>query len=160
MRFSLVIILLLATCATGFSQSGFETLKNKFRGSENVFSFSTSGLFARTALWIGGERDYKDAIKEIVRVRFITIPKSAFAEKKVTVNGFKKVLEKSNYQELTTIKDHGDNITLYLEEGKKNKHNRYFLLIDQDSEVVGLEIKGYINEKELLKHANLSHNQY
>jgi hypothetical protein len=161
MRSTILILFLLVSSISAFSQfSGFQTLKNKFGGKNEVFSITTSGFFARGVLLLAGEHDFKSAIKHIDQIRLITIPKPAFAQEKVTVNGFKKLLAKDSYEELTSVRDHDDEVTLYIQSGKRSKHNRYFLLVEGNSEVVAIEIKGYIDPKFMLRESDLSYNNH
>jgi hypothetical protein len=137
----------------------FQTLRNKFGGRENVYSFAASGFLARTVLWVAGEHDYRDAIKSIKTFRFITIPKSAFAEQKVSIKGLKKLILKDSFDELVSVKDHGDNVTVYIQEDPKQKNNLYFLLVDDGNEVIAIEIRGYIDPSVLKDDNHLSYNQ-
>jgi hypothetical protein len=127
----------------------FQTLKNKFRGQENVLSFSASGLFARTALWLSGEHDFRDAIRNVKSVRLITIPKQRFEEAQVTVGGLRKLAREDSFEEMLRMRDHGDDVTILVKNGKKQKLNRYFLLLDDSYELVAIEIKGYIDAERL-----------
>jgi hypothetical protein len=155
---TLVFLLLSFTFVAAQSES-FQTLKDKFTGSDNVHSFATSGFFARTVLWMAGEHDFNKAVRDIRSIRLITIPKVAFSEQDVTLNGFKKVVRKDSFQELANVSDHGDEVTLFMQPATKNKSNRYLLLVDGDSEVVAIEIKGYIDPNVMLKNSSISYHQ-
>jgi hypothetical protein len=154
-RFMKSIVFILMLCATGslFAQSeSFSTLRNKFRGEPNVVHLNANGLLAKAVLAMAGERDFKKSIKHVRSVRLVTVPKESFKNAEVSVPGFRNILRKDSFVELTTIKDHGDDVSLYLQEAKKKKHNRYFILINEDHQVTGIEIKGYIDPSELAKH--------
>jgi hypothetical protein len=154
MRTSLLFLLLIICSLTASAQSeSFATLRNKFRGKPDVVYISTSGLFARAALMIAGERDFKRSIRHIRNFRLVTIPKNAFTEEAVTVNGFRHVLKNDSYVEMTAIRDHGDDVWFYLQEGKNKKQNKYFILIDDDNDVIGIELKGYLDPQELTKRS-------
>ena len=137
----------------------FQTLKEKFSAEDDVFAIGTSGFFARTILWLGGEHEFKKSIKSIHRVRLITIPKPAFEKHGVTVNGFRKVLAKDSFESLAQIRDHGDDISVYIKSGKRDNNNSYFILVENDHEVVAMEIKGFIDPERLLMHSQLSYNK-
>ena len=156
--FTLILALTCCSFLATAQYSSFQTLRNKFGGKEDVFSISTSGFFARTVLWMAGEHDFRKAIKDIHQIRFITIPKKAFREQKVTVAGFKKLVLKDEYEELTSVRDHGDDVTLYIQTGKRDKNNRYFLLIDEKDEVVAMEIKGYVDPDFMVHQASVAYN--
>jgi hypothetical protein len=150
------LILVVTACVSSFSQSnGFEILRDKFKGKDDVFCISTSGLLARGALWISGEHDFKRGIKDIDAIRLITIPKTAFQDEKVSLKGFKKILAKADYEQLTSIRDHDDDVTLYMQSGKRNS-NLYLLLVDSRDDVVAIEIEGYIDPQLMLRQSSLS----
>lgn len=156
---SLVVACLLVISGANVSQAqAFETLKQKFAGENNVFSISTAGFFARTILMLGGEHEFKKTIRDIERVRLITIPKAAFRNQHVTVNGFRNVLAEDSFESLMRIRDHGDDVSIYLQPGKRTDRNRYFILIENDQDVVAMEIKGYLDPERLIRHSQLSFN--
>jgi hypothetical protein len=159
MRITILALLLIAISGiTGYSQTSvYQTMKNKFSDSEDVFAFSTSGFLAKAALWVAGEHEFTDAIGEIDQIRIITVPKAAFEKQDVTVKGLKKLITKSSYEVLTSIRDHGDEVTLFIQSGKKERNNRYFVLVDSADDVVGIEIQGYIDPEILLRKSELSY---
>jgi hypothetical protein len=77
-------------------------------------------------------------------VKFITIPRSEFAAHHVSIQGFKKVLKQDAYQELAFIRDEGEEVSIYLREGNNNK-NTYFVLVEEEQEVIAMELKGYLD---------------
>lgn len=158
MKSILTTLFLALTISTSFAQSdSFMNLKEKFSDQEDVFSFGTSGFFARTILWMAGEHEFTEAIKEVKSIRLITIPKTAFENESVTVNGFKKVLLKDSFEELANVKEDGDDVTIYLQ-STKSKTNRYMILVEEKDEVVAIEIRGYIDPNLLVKNKELSFN--
>ncbi len=160
MKYIASVLIIFITVSTAFCQSeSFITLKNKFHGSDNVHSFATSGFLAKAVLWMAGERDFRDAVKNIKQIRLISIPKREFEANDVTLNGFKKILRKDSFEELATVRDHGDDVTLYLQTNKQVKNNRYFLIVDDESEVIAIEIKGYIDPDVMLKNSQYSSNK-
>jgi len=150
------IILSLVITTSALTQSkSFLTLKEKFSNGKDVYSFSTSGLFARTILWMAGEHEFNDAIKSIKNISLITVPKSAFKSEGVTVSGFKKVLREDSFEELVRVKDHGDDVTMYIKP-TQNRNNRYIILVEEYDEVVVIELKGYVDPDFLLKNESLT----
>jgi hypothetical protein len=107
---------------------------------------------------LGGEHEFKKTIVDIERVRLITIPKSAFRKKHVTVNGFRNILADDSFESLMRVRDHGDEISVYIQSGKRTDRNRYFILIENDHEVMAMEIKGYIDPARLMRHSQLCFN--
>jgi hypothetical protein len=155
---SIAVVLTLASVLSVQAQSeSFQTLKSKFSGYEDVHAFSISGFFARTALWMAGEHDFNQGIRQIRSIHMITIPKSAFDNEHVTLNGFKKVASKDSYQELLQIRDHGDDVTLLIQHATKNRGSRYLFLVDSENEVVAIEVKGIIDPELIMKNSNLSY---
>jgi hypothetical protein len=145
-------LLLIAIVAGAHGQSkSYRILREKFQGNPNVFSFSTSGFLARTALWMAGEHDYTEAVKDVQKVRLTVVPESAFKANRVTLGGFKKIAKKDGFEELARVKDHGDDVTLLLQSPSGKKANRYLLLVDSNSEIVIIEITGYVDPSILLK---------
>lgn len=141
-----ITFLLITTFSANSQQNGFQTLKNKFKGEENVVTLSSSGCMIRTILLLAGEHDFKKAIKDVDRLRLITIPKSEFEDQRVSVNGFKKVLSKNDYEMLGSTIDHGDQVTLYLQSGEKHQEH-YLLLVENSDEVIAIEINGEIDHR-------------
>lgn len=149
---ALLLLSLLFTGAIAQSKS-YQLLREKFQGESNVVSFSTSGFLARTALWIAGEHEYTDAIRDIRNIRLSVIPGEAFKTNNVTLKGFKNLAKKDGFEELAHVKDNGDDVTLLLQsQPKSGKSNRYLLLVDGGNEIVIMEITGYIDPTILLKH--------
>jgi hypothetical protein len=119
-------------------------LKDKFNDQPDVHSFSFAGWMGRLVLRMADEHEFKDAIKHLQHVRFIEIPKAEFAAQNVSVKGFKNVLLADSFQELAFIRDNGEEVTIYLREGNNHK-NHYFVLVEEEQEVVAIELKGYLD---------------
>lgn len=143
----LFIAALVITTASTFAQSNsYETLKDKFKNQPEVHSFSLSGWMGRMVLNMAGEHEFRSAIKDLQHMRIITIPRSAFLNEQVTVRGFKKVLKQDSFEELAFVREEGEEVSIYLREGNNNK-NHYFVLVEEEQEVVALELKGYLDPK-------------
>ncbi|HYG03794.1 MAG TPA: DUF4252 domain-containing protein [Chryseosolibacter sp.] len=153
-----VIILLTIVLQAKAQSDSYSTIKAKFKGEEDVVSFGASGLLARTVLWIAGEHDFKDAIQDVRGFKFITIPKKAFANEKVSVNGMRKLIADDNFEELTRVKDHGDDVSVYLQKDRK-KNSRYLVVIEENTEVVVLEIVGNIDLHKLKAASHTAYNK-
>jgi Domain of unknown function (DUF4252) len=146
------ILLSLAIFCTpmfSFSQSnGMHVLKNRFKGESNVHHFHIDGLLAKAAFKLAGDYEYKDAIKEVKSIEFITIPQEVFQSQHVTVKGYKNFLIENNFSELIEVKDNGELVTIYIAPNT-GKHERYLIVVDGRSEVVVIEMKGYIDTSKL-----------
>lgn len=150
----LIAVLFLVTLAFNLSiaqSKSFLTLKDTFGGEKDVYSFKASGGLARLALRIAGEDEWQDAISEVQNVRFIVVPKEAFRERKLTVNGFRKLAKSHGFEELARIQNHGDDVHILLQAGKNDNNNRYLVLVNEPDEFIAFEIKGYINPEKIRK---------
>ena len=145
----LVVIVLGANSRTPAQSRSFQALENKFASAADVHTFNTSGLFARTLLWLAGEHEFRKAVKEVKAIRLMTIPVTAFEKHAVSLNGFKKVVKADVFEELVSMRYGRDEVTVYLQTGKHAATNRYLILIYNPEEVVAVEIKGYINVDQL-----------
>jgi hypothetical protein len=154
-------LLLTILTSTAFAQSNsYVALREKFRGEKDVIALHASGAFARTILWVAGEKDFKDAIEDVDDIRFIVIPKRAFRANDVSVKGFKKIALKDSFEEVARVKDHGEDVTLMMQTSytKKHGHNRYLLIVDNNDEVVVMEIKGYIDPTLAVYNEKIAYN--
>ena len=149
-RVSLVLSLLaLLISASSFSQSNsYQILKDNFTGRPDVHSFSVNGFFCRMILGMTDEWEFKEAIKDVQHVRIMTIPTEQFEARGLSVNGYKKLLKKDSFEELASVRDHGDHITFYLQ--STGNKNRYMIVVQEPDEVVVIEMKGYIDANLLL----------
>lgn len=143
-----VLVLLLVTISAQAQSRSYQMLKDNFIDQPDVHSFSVSGWMGRAILSLAGEYEFKDAIRELKHVRLITIPRSEFENQSLTIKGFKRLLVQDSYQELAFIRDNGDDVSIYLKEGNNNK-NHYFVLVEEDQEVIAIEMKGYIDLQKL-----------
>jgi hypothetical protein len=131
--------------ASAFAQSdSYQTLKDTFKKGDDVYSVSVNGMLCRTILRMAGEHEFRDAITDVKNIRVIVIPMTEFKRRDLSVAGFKKILKGDAFQELATVRDSGDDVSIFLQEGSKNR-DRYFFLIDEGDEVVGVEIKGTVD---------------
>ena len=157
------VLLLTLLCSAASAQSNsYTALREKFRGDKDVFALHASGGFARTILWIAGEKDFKDAIEDVDDIRFIVIPKRAFRAHDVSLKGFKKFAGEESFEEIARVKDHGDDVTLMMQTSysrkQRAKNNRYLVLVESDDEVVVMEIKGYIDPNLTIYKEKIAYN--
>lgn len=153
----LIVLVLLASGAIAQSKS-YSTLKEKFIDRPDVHSFSISGWVGRLVLRMTDEHEFKNAIKELDHVRILIIPRVEFAYQNLTVKGFKKLLTQDSFEQLAFFRENGEDVTLYLREGK-NKRNHYFVLVEEDQEVVAIELKGYLDPELLNSSSKLASNK-
>ncbi|NJM26383.1 MAG: DUF4252 domain-containing protein [Bacteroidia bacterium] len=79
-----------------------------------------SGFLARGVLRIAGEHYYVKAIRDVKQIRVITVPQAEFRAHGLTIDGFKKFVLKDAFEEVGSVRDHGDLVTLYMQ-GDKNQ---------------------------------------
>jgi len=153
------VILTFFIATTGFSQSAsFTALKEKFAYHHDAFSFSTSSFLGGALFWLAGEHEFYDAIKEIKRVSFISVPRDAFRTENVTIAGFKKVVSGDSFEELAHLKDNGDLVTFYMK-STGSKNNRYMILVEDSQNLIAIELTGYIDPEFLLKRESHSYKE-
>lgn len=141
----LFVAALFITAESTLAQSNsYQALKDKFKDQPDVHSFSFRGWIGRMVLNMASEYEFKNAIKDIRYVKFITVPHSEFSAQQVSIQGFKKLLKQDAYQELAFISDEGEKVSIYLREGNNHK-NTYFVLVEEEREVVAIELKGYLD---------------
>jgi Domain of unknown function (DUF4252) len=143
----LPFVLLVHTGATAQADS-FRMLKDKFSGSENVHTFSVSGGLCRAVLWLAGEWEFRDAIKDVSSVKVISIPRAQWNDHTLFLKEFKASVKENHFESLASIRDHGDHVEVYVLPGSKAK-NKYLLLAENDNEVTVIEVKGDIDIQKL-----------
>jgi hypothetical protein len=150
MKFSIMVWLLVTASVMAQAQSsGIRTLKDRFKGEEDVHAFKLGGFMARVIFKLVIEEEtYKEAVKDIRSIDFITIPKEAFEAQHVSVGGYKKFLEEKGFMNLMEVRDNGDHVTIYMAPDAR-KHERYLIVADEGSDVTVIEMKGYIDPSKL-----------
>ena len=150
----LITLLFAFSAVCSFSQSkSFVTLKEKFAETEDVTSVRVSSFVIRTVLWLSGDDDMRKEFENVRSIRIMTIPQREFAHRKVSAKGFKKVLAGDKFEEITSVRDQKDLVTVYLQEHSEDV-NLYFLLIENNDEVTAVEIKGHLDPRKLIESHN------
>jgi hypothetical protein len=139
---TILVLAVFVTQASAQSNS-YQTLKDTFKEGDDVYAVSVNGMLCRTILRMAGEHEFREAITDIKNIRVIVIPMVEFKKRNLSVPGFKKILKEDAFQELANVRDHGDDVSVFFQEGKNN--DRYFFLIDEGDEVVGVELKGTVD---------------
>ncbi|MBA4145359.1 MAG: hypothetical protein DI538_01570 [Azospira oryzae] len=151
-----IIALCILGITSSFAQSkSFQTLRNHFIDNEDVHAFSIGGFWCRAAMSMvadEGDELLNDMMDDIDHIRLIVIPKADFGKQNLTLGGFKKYLAKDAFEEMMSVRDKGDHVSIFMREDS-NKKNRYFVLVEESTEVVAIEMKGYI-DPELFKNEN------
>lgn len=146
----MIIPFVLIALGSMAQSKSYQTLKDRFIDQPDVQAFSFGGWLGRAALSFVSESDDPDArllrkaMADIDHIRFLVIPKQAFREQNLSVNGFRSYLSKDEFDMLADIKDNGERVTFYQRE-EDARNQRYFVLIDEADEVVAIEMKGYID---------------
>lgn len=132
----------------------YQALKNNFKGQPDVHSFSVNGWLGRMILNVAGEHEFREAIKELNHVRLMVIPHAQFVNHNLSVKGFKTLLNKDQFEELAEVRDKGELVSVYMQEGKEKTNNRYMILIEGSSDVVAIELTGYMDASKLVYSEN------
>jgi len=136
-----------------FAQSNsYESLRDNFKGGEDVVSMSIGGFLLKTTLWIieneEADETWMEGIKEINHLRFINIPKAEFANRGLKLNSFRKYVIKDGFEQLLVVKEESEEVQIYVQESAK-KRNRYLIIAEEDNEVTVFEFTGYIDIEKL-----------
>lgn len=149
MKKLLLITLILLPVITNAQSDSFSSLRENFEDGQDVVHVSISGFLMRTAIWIMEEDDsWIDAAESVKSFRFMNIPKSEFEAKGLRLNSFRKFVMKDNFQQLLTVKENGDWVEFYMQEGERNR-NRYLVIAEAEDEVSVFELTGYIDLEKL-----------
>lgn len=141
--FILSLVLMLTISAANSQHNSIRVLKDRFKGEADVHSFKLEGFMARLALKFVDDTELKKAVSGIRSIEFITIPKEAFKQQRVSVGGYKKFLEENHYESLMEVKDNGEVVSFMLAPGKSRDY--YVVIVDNPREVVVFELKGHID---------------
>jgi hypothetical protein len=90
-------------------------------------------------------------LRSVNQVRLMVIPQEAFERQGLSVDGFRSVLRKDAFDEMTEVRNGKDRVTVYMRPDS-NQSNRYFVLVANDEEVVAMEMKGNVDTEWLAKN--------
>jgi hypothetical protein len=144
-----IFALLFFSLATFAQSAGMYAMKQRFKGADDVHHFKVGGALARMAFKFIDDQEFKEAVQEIKSVEFITIPREHFQREGVTIRGYQKFLEENHFDELMQVRDNHDNVSVYLAPESTSKYDRYLILVDNQSEVVLIELRGRIDPTKL-----------
>lgn len=148
MRILLVTLIFSITSLAGYTQSsGLHVLKKKFKGEADVHAFKLNGLLARLAIKMIDDEPFQEAVSGIRSIEFISIPRSAFDDQHLSVQGYKKFLLENRFESLMDVRDNGEHISVLL--APDTRHERYVIIVDEGSEVIVFEMKGHIDPAHL-----------
>jgi hypothetical protein len=124
----------------------YKMLRSHFADQPEVRSFKLSGMMCRIIVEIIEHDDDRlaAALEEVRHVRVMTIPKKEFAAQGLTVGGFKSRLPKDDFEIVGDFKDQGGSVAFFHRQEKKSK-DRYFVIIEEEDEVIAIEMKGSID---------------
>lgn len=143
---ALIAIIQVAALPVIAQSESFHTFRTKFQGEENVHYFKVSGFIVRSVLAMAGEDDARDAVRGIDRVRLAVVPRAAFEAQKVTVGGFRRVLEQESFDEMMSFREDGDHVTVFRNSPRHSDDQCYMMLVESDQEIVLIEITGSVDE--------------
>ncbi len=70
------------------------------------------------------------------------------------MKGFKSLMKQDGFEDLAQIIDKGEVVTIFVQEGKSRAYNRYMMLIEEPSEIVAIELTGYLDPAKLIPSEN------
>lgn len=148
MKKSIIIAVLAISSFGTYAQStSYKALLAKFKGKEDVHAFKVSGFICRAILSFSNSSDnevLKQMTKDIRQVRLIVIPTAEFERQNLSLTSFRNYLKKDSFNELMMVKDQGDKVWIYQREDD-GKNSRYFLLVEEPTEVVAVEMIGEVD---------------
>lgn len=149
-KYILLLLFVALSAVSALAQSrSYQALKDNFGDRPEVQSFSVDGWLGRMVLNMVGEEELRSAIKDLKHARFIIIPRDELARQNLSVNGFKSLIEKDMFQTLAEVREPGETVSIYIQEGKTSSRNRYLVLVEEASEIVAIELTGYLDPSKL-----------
>ena len=135
----------------GFSQSVFDRFEDLDDVSAVVINQRMIQMMGQIADGVDEADDYLDLIKNVSSIKVFATENSAIAtDMASTVTSF---LKSSNLQELMRVKDDGNNVKIYVKEGKDNDHIKELFMFakEKGGQSVILSISGDISLKAVSK---------
>ncbi|HBK87107.1 MAG: DUF4252 domain-containing protein [Cyclobacteriaceae bacterium] len=154
MKKILILMTLVVFSQATFAQSrSFEKLREKFHGAADVHTLKIGGIFLRVVMKLATSDDLeaREMLRSVNQVRLMVIPQEAFERQGLSVDGFRSVLRKDAFDEMTEVRNGKDRVTVYMRPDS-NQSNRYFVLVANDEEVVAMEMKGNVDTEWLAKN--------
>jgi hypothetical protein len=142
---TLFLLFLFAASAAASQSRSYLDLKRNFAGQPEVRSIGVSGAICRLVVNIVSHEDQElaDALDGVKHVRLMTIPLEEFERRGLSVRGFRSRLTQDNFELIANFKDSDSGVTLYHRPEKND--DRYFVLVEEDDELVAIEMKGFID---------------
>ena len=138
--FLILSLVILTSCATQTSFNDFYQDNQK----ESDFSMGLNSSIVRTFLDDDDYEEVKPLLKKAKHVKILVFTENT---QEMTTK-FKKFINKSDFDNLITIKDDGDKVKIYALE-QKNKIKEIVLDIKTDDELVLIGLKTNITEDDL-----------
>lgn len=152
-KYFITVMFVLMASMTFCQSKSFVSLKEHFKGKEDVHCFTVGSFFVNLVLKFADDDEFDfDAIKNIGSIHLITIPKRHFEGNNLSVNGYKRFIQKEDeYEELMDVSEKGEHVTLFMK-NYSEQNNRYLILIDNGGDVTAVEFKGYVDVNEFIKN--------
>ncbi len=150
--FFLLTLVVFSQSALAQSNS-FEKLRQKFRGEEDVHILKMGGFMLQVVMKLAtsDDRSARESLRSVRELRLMVIPQKAFHRQGLSVDGFRSVLRKDAFDEMTEVRQGKDRVTVYMRPDN-NHANRYFVLVANEDEVVAMEMKGNVDPEWLAKN--------
>ena len=147
MKKTFLALLIACSAASVHAQSdSYKMLRRHFADSPEVRSYRLNGLMCRVIVKIleNDDETLAAALDDVRHVRFMTIPREAFTAQGLTVGGFKSRLPKDGFEVIADITNDGSTLAFFHRQEERHK-NCYFVIIEDEGEVVAIEMKGNID---------------
>jgi len=149
-----ILMTLVVFSQATFAQSrSFEKLREKFRGEEDVHTLKMGGFMLQAVMRLAtaDDRSARESLRSVRELRLMVIPQVAFQRQGLSVDGFRGVLRKDAFDEMTEVRQGKDRVTVYMRPDY-NHVSRYFVLVANEEEVVAMEMKGNVDPEWLAKN--------
>ncbi len=157
MKRLLLLIVLTAPLSVYAQSDVFQTFRKKFRGEEGAHYLNVSGFVVRTMLAIADEDEARRAMKDISRIHLMVVPREAFSTKRVTVAGFKRVMQDNHFEHVLDAKDGSDKVAIYSYTPSRREDQSHLMVIESDDNVLLIEFSGFVDEQYLAELVKVHH---
>jgi hypothetical protein len=156
-KIALTLVLACSAIFLNAQSDSYKMLRSHFADQPEVRSFKLSGMMCRIIVNIIEHDDERlaAALEDVRHVRLMTIPKKEFDAQGLTVAGFKSKLPRDNYELVGDFRDKDGSVAFFHKTDKKS-NDLYFVVVEEDDEVIAIEMKGSIDPAIVASDSDLS----
>ncbi len=149
----LIAILIAPVFIFGQQEMSVRKFSKKYKKGKESLSIKVPGWLARTTLGIAGEPETKKLLKGVRNVRVTIVEQYANPIKKEDMSALMNGLKNNEMEPLLTVREKETNIDVYVQE-KDGIARRLFLLVEDESDMVLLNVKGKMKTKQIVDYIN------